>query len=159
VVGELLAARGLTIATAESCTGGLLASRITDIPGSSDYFDRGLVTYSNAAKTELLGVPAETLAEHGAVSEPVALAMAEGVRRIAGADLGLGITGVAGPAGGTPEKPVGLVWIALAHAGGAEARRFKLFGDRERIRVFSATVALNWVRTHLLGVPWSGSLR
>ncbi len=152
VVGELLAARGLAIATAESCTGGLLAARITDIPGSSGYFDRGVVTYSNEAKAELLGVPAETIAKHGAVSEPVALAMAEGVRRMAGVDLGVGITGVAGPTGGTQEKPVGLVWIALAHAGGAEARRFQFFGDRERIRIFSATVALNWVRTHVLGL-------
>ncbi len=159
VVGELLAARGLTIATAESCTGGLLATRITDVPGSSDYFHRGAVTYSNEAKAEVLGIPPDTIREHGAVSEPVALAMAEGVRRIAGADLGVGITGIAGPAGGTPEKPVGLVWIALAHAGGAEARRFQFFGDRERIRIFSVTVALNWVRTHLLGLAWPGSLR
>jgi len=159
VVGELLSARGLRIATAESCTGGLLASRITDVSGSSVYFERGVVTYSNAAKTDLLGIPAETIALHGAVSEPVALAMAEGVRRLAGVDLGIGITGVAGPTGGTPETPVGLVWIALAHAEGAEAHRFQFFGGRERIRIFSATVALNWVRTHLLGVAWPGSLR
>ena len=114
VVGDLLRERGMTIAVAESCTGGLLASRLTDVPGSSDYVDRGVVCYSNRAKTELLGVPEALIAEHGAVSEPVARAMAEAIRARARTNVGIGITGIAGPGGGTPEKPVGTVAIAVA---------------------------------------------
>jgi len=118
VVGEALAVRGLWIAAAESCTGGLLTSRLTDVPGSSRYVGASVVAYANDAKMSLVGVPEALIAGHGAVSEPVARAMAEGIRARAGADLGLGITGIAGPGGGTPEKPVGTVAVALATGGG-----------------------------------------
>ena len=117
VVGDLLRAAGETLTAAESCTGGLLSQRLTAVPGSSDYFLGGAVTYSNELKIKLVGVPATTIAEHGAVSEPVARAMAEGVRRALGSDWGVGITGIAGPGGGTPEKPVGTVHIAAAGPG------------------------------------------
>ena len=113
VVGTLLRDRRYTVAAAESCTGGLLTSRLTDVPGSSAYVQLSIVAYSNAAKTALLGVPAALIATHGAVSEPVALAMAEGVRVRAGSTIGVGITGIAGPDGGTPDKPVGTVAIAV----------------------------------------------
>ncbi len=159
VVGALLTERGLRLATAESCSGGLLAHRITNVPGSSVYFERGVVTYSNEAKTALLGVPPEMIAAHGAVSEPVAIAMAEGIRKSAGTDLGVGITGVAGPTGGTKEKPVGLVYIALAAEGGTRARRLQFFGDRDRVKTWSAVVALNLIRLHVLGLEWPASLR
>ena len=117
-VGRLLQERGATLALAESCTGGLLAKRLTDMPGSSAYFTEGLVTYSNEAKERLLGVPHGLISEHGAVSEPVARAMAEGARRISGADYGLSVTGVAGPDGGSEEKPVGLVFVGISDAEG-----------------------------------------
>ncbi len=149
VVGEMLAAASLTIAVAESCSGGLLASRITDVPGSSRYFERGIVCYSNRAKTELLGVPDETIREHGAVSEPVARAMAEGVAERSRADIGVGITGIAGPDGGTPEKPVGTVVVAVARSGGTQVRILKLFGGREMIKFQSAQAALNMIRLML----------
>ena len=113
VVGDLLRSKGLTIAVAESCTGGLLASRLTDVPGSSDYVDRGVVCYSNRAKVEMLGVPEALIAEYGAVSEPVASAMADGMRSRSGARVAIGVTGIAGPTGGTAEKPVGTVAIAV----------------------------------------------
>jgi nicotinamide-nucleotide amidase len=147
------------MATAESCSGGLLAHRLTNIPGSSDYFERGVVTYSNRAKTELLGVPEELIASQGAVSEPVAAAMAEGIRRVAGVDLGIGITGIAGPSGGSPEKPVGLVCIALAAEGGTRTHRLQFFGGRGRVKTWSAAVALNMVRLHVLGLEWTGKFR
>jgi nicotinamide-nucleotide amidase len=159
VVGEILRTRGLRMATAESCSGGLLAHRLTNIPGSSDYFERGVVTYSNRAKTELLGVPEELIASQGAVSEPVAAAMAEGIRRVAGVDLGIGITGIAGPSGGSPEKPVGLVCIALAAEGGTRTHRLQFFGGRGRVKTWSAAVALNMVRLHVLGLEWTGKFR
>lgn len=130
VVGRKLRARGETLAVAESCTGGLLAHRLTNIPGSSDYFMRGYVTYSNEAKTELLGVPEELLARHGAVSEACARAMASGARLQSGTTYGLATTGIAGPAGGTPEKPVGLVWAALASAENVTAKSVVFTNDR-----------------------------
>lgn len=145
VVGAELIARQLTIAAAESCTGGLLLQRLTDIPGSSAWVLGGVVAYANAVKVEALGVGEDTLAAHGAVSEAVARAMAEGVRRRLGADVGVGITGVAGPGGGSDEKPVGTVWIAVA-AGDTHARRFLFPGDRQMIRQFAASAALNMVR-------------
>lgn len=152
VVGALLAARGLTLATAESCTGGLLAERLTRIPGSSAYFLGGVVAYSNASKRRDLAVDEELLARHGAVSEPVARALAEGARRRFGAELGVGITGVAGPGGGSEEKPVGTVHVALAGPGEAiEHRRLRFPGDRERVRWFAAQGALEMVRRRLLG--------
>ncbi len=150
VVGEMLRAGGLRIATAESCTGGLLASRLTDVPGSSDYVERGVVCYSNRSKTELLGVPDELIREHGAVSEPVGLAMARGIRERAGTDLGVGITGIAGPSGGTPAKPVGTVVVAVAWAGGERVRTLWFPGDREHVKFFSSQAALDMVRRHLI---------
>ena len=146
VVGDLLAARGLHIAVAESCTGGLITSRLTDVPGSSRYVDQSVITYSNEAKTELLGVPAELLNAHGAVSEPVALAMADGIRVRADADVGVGVTGIAGPTGGTPEKPVGMVVVAVVTVSDRRCRTFRFFGDREQVKFQGAQSALDMVR-------------
>ena len=156
VVGRLLRARGATIAVAESCTGGLVAQKLTDVPGSSSYFLGGVVAYANRAKQDLLGVPAALLAEHGAVSEACARAMAEGVRARFGADLGLATTGISGPDGGTPEKPVGLVHLALARAQGTHADHFVFPLDRSRHRLLTAQVALDWVRRAMLGVELIG---
>jgi nicotinamide-nucleotide amidase len=153
VVSGLLKDRNLTLAVAESCTGGLLAARLTEIPGSSAYFERAFVTYSNRSKVEMLGVPAAALAESGAVSEPVAAAMAAGARRSAGTDVGIGITGVAGPEGGTDEKPVGLVYVAVDGAAGTRVRRCRFPGDRERIRIQATQVALEMTRRGLLSLP------
>lgn len=139
-VAARLQAGGWMLATAESCTGGLIAAACTDLAGSSAWFERGFVTYSNAAKTELLGVPADLIATHGAVSEPVARAMAAGALRHARAQVAVAVTGVAGPGGGSAEKPVGTVWFGFALPGGAvqaECRRFD--GDRAAVR--AATVA------------------
>ena len=151
VVARLLTERRLTISTAESCTGGLLAKRLTDIPGSSVYLLRGYVTYSNNSKTELLGVPVELLEAHGAVSEDVARAMAAGCRRRSGTDLAVSITGIAGPTGGSAEKPVGLIYIGLADTSGVEVRRCQ-FGShlpRSAIRDRTCKTALNMVRLRL----------
>ncbi len=153
VVGRLLLARRLTLAVAESCTGGLVGHRMTNVPGSSAYFDRGVVVYSNQAKTDLLGVPAELIAAKGAVSAEVAAAMAEKMRDGSGADLALAVTGIAGPTGGTPEKPVGLTYIALAHAGGVAAHEFRFFTDRDLNKQRAVQTALDLVRRHLLGLP------
>jgi nicotinamide-nucleotide amidase len=142
VVGRLARERGLRIAVAESCTGGLIAKLLTDIPGSSDYFDRGMVTYSNEAKAELLGVPADLIEEHGAVSEAVAEAMAQGLRERSGVDVTVSTTGIAGPAGGTAQKPVGLVYIAVADRKGCQVQEFRFLGDREAIRNRAAAAAL-----------------
>jgi nicotinamide-nucleotide amidase len=150
VVGALLSARGLTVATAESCTGGLVAERLTRIPGSSGWFPGGVVVYSNRSKSDLVGVEPELLATHGAVSEEVARALAEGVRRRFGADLGIGITGIAGPGGGSEEKPVGTVHLALAAADGCRHRALRLPGDRERVRTMAAQAALEMARRWLL---------
>jgi nicotinamide-nucleotide amidase len=149
VVGELLAARGLWVAAAESCTGGLLTSRLTDVPGSSRYVGSSVVVYANEAKTALVGVPPELLREHGAVSEPVAVAMAEGIRARAHADLGLGVTGIAGPGGGSPEKPVGTVAVALATPAGTRARTFRFFGERDSVKFQASQAALDMVRRWL----------
>jgi nicotinamide-nucleotide amidase len=139
------------VTTAESCTGGLLAKMLTDIPGSSAYFRQGYVTYSNESKTDLLLVPAELIARHGAVSEPVAEAMARGAQEQSGAPYALAITGIAGPDGGTPEKPVGTVCVALAHASGVAVRTFRFPGDREFVRDRSAKMALTMLRFELIG--------
>jgi nicotinamide-nucleotide amidase len=152
VVGDLLRAGGLTIAVAESCTGGLLASRLTDVPGSSDYVDRGIVCYSNRAKIELLGLPESLIDAHGAVSEPVASAMAEGVRARSGVRVGIGVTGVAGPTGGTPDKPVGTVAIAAVVDDNARVRTFRFIGPaREQIKFQATQAALNMLRLMLGG--------
>ena len=153
VVGRLLRDRKATLAVAESCTGGLVASRVTDIAGSSDYFERGVVAYSVEAKEGLLNVPADLIEQQGVVSLDVARAMAAGVRRMSGAGLGLATTGIAGPSGGTPETPVGLVCVALAWDGGDAAREFRLLGDREQVKYRGAQMALEMLRRHLLGVP------
>ena len=134
--------RGLTVAVAESCTGGLVADAITDIPGSSGYFLGGIVSYADTAKASLLGVPAEVLAAHGAVSAQVGRAMAEGVRERFAADLAAAVTGVAGPDGGSEAKPVGLTYVAVAAAHGADVRRFVWSGDRSANKVASAAVVL-----------------
>jgi nicotinamide-nucleotide amidase len=149
VIGRLLKERRLTVGVAESCTGGLLAHRLTNVPGSSAYFERGVVVYSNQAKEELLGVPADLITRHGAVSGPVAEAMARGIRRISKTDLGVSITGIAGPDGGTPAKPVGTVFIALASAQGTKAKRFRFRGDRGAIKWRSTQMAIEMLRRHL----------
>ncbi|HKY18168.1 MAG TPA: CinA family protein [Rhizomicrobium sp.] len=142
-------AGGVRIATAESCTGGLIAALLTEIAGASDVFGRGFVTYSNQAKQDLLGVPAATLRQHGAVSEPVARIMAEGAIRNSTAQLAVAVTGIAGPGGGTDEKPVGLVHIAVARAGQPTLHRELRFGDigRSAIRLASVAAALEMLQT------------
>jgi nicotinamide-nucleotide amidase len=146
LVVDLLRDRGLTLGTAESCTGGLLAARITDAPGSSDVFLGSIVSYSDSVKRERLGVPAEVLAAHGAVSAETAAAMANGAREALGVDVAVSITGVAGPGGGTEEKPVGLVYLHAVGPGGALARKLDFPGDRETIRLRSSVAALHLVR-------------
>lgn len=157
VVGDLLRQKRWRIAVAESCTGGLVASRLTDVPGSSDYVDRGLVAYSNAAKVDWLGVPAEMIAEHGAVSEPVAMAMARGIRDRASADIGVGVTGIAGPGGGSDRKPVGTVVVAVARSGRLESdvrvRTFRFPGDRALVKSQASQAALDMVRRWVLETP------
>jgi nicotinamide-nucleotide amidase len=150
IVGYYLQMRGATLAVAESCTGGLVGERITSVSGSSRYFAGGAVVYSNVLKTGLADVPAELIEKHGAVSHEVATALAEGIRRRCGTILGLGITGIAGPNGGTPEKPVGLVFHALASESGTEVVERKFPGDRKRIRWFASQQALDMVRRKLM---------
>ena len=151
VVGRLLRERGLRVAVAESCTGGLLTSRLTDVPGSSAYLHAGWVAYANEAKIEALGVDPRKLAEHGAVSEAVAETMAETARTRAGVDVGMGVTGIAGPGGGSPVKPVGTVCIALAGPGRARrARALQLPGERERVKFQASQAALDMLRRALL---------
>jgi nicotinamide-nucleotide amidase len=150
VVAELLCRHTLTLSLAESCSGGLIAKRITDIPGSSRYFLEGLVTYSNHAKMRLLGVPADVLDNSGAVSSECAAAMASGVRLASGSDLGVAVTGIAGPDGGSEDKPVGTVFIALAAADGCRTKRFQFNGTRDQVRILTAWTALDWVRRSLL---------
>lgn len=150
IVGYWLQMRGATLAVAESCTGGLLAERITSIAGSSRYFLGGAVVYSNQLKTELAGVPADMIERHGAVSREVAAALAEGIRYRCESTLGVGITGVAGPGGGSPEKPVGLVFHAVATDSGTEVIQRNFGGDRKRIRRFASTMALDMIRKKLM---------
>jgi nicotinamide-nucleotide amidase len=152
VVVHLLRDRSLTIGLAESCTGGLLAARLTQVPGASAVLERGFVTYANRAKVEELGVDAALLEGHGAVSAEVAAAMAAGARRAARTDVGVGVTGVAGPDGGTPEKPVGLVFVATDGAAGTRVRRAVFPGARERVRHQATQVALEMIRRGLLGL-------
>ncbi len=149
-VAALLVERRATVAVAESCTGGLVAAKLVNVPGMSDHLLEGVVAYANASKVRTLGVDETLITEHGAVSEAVARAMAEGLRTRAAADLALGITGVAGPGGGTPEKPVGTVWMALAHSDGTDAARRLLMGDRAEIRERATYCALNMLRVRLL---------
>ncbi|HEX7050313.1 MAG TPA: nicotinamide-nucleotide amidohydrolase family protein [Longimicrobiales bacterium] len=148
-VGRTLAHRGSTLAIAESCTGGLIAKRLTDRPGASAYFLGAVVAYADHVKKALLGVRARTLETHGAVSEQTAREMADGVRRVTGADIALSITGIAGPSGGSPDKPVGTVWIALAAADGTDAHAYRFTGDRARIREAATRAALTLLLTRL----------
>jgi nicotinamide-nucleotide amidase len=152
-VAGLLKRSGLTLAVAESCSGGLIAKRITDIPGSSAYFLLGTVTYADSAKMNVLSVPAEILATHGAVSAATATAMAEGVRNLAGSDLALATTGIAGPDGGTAEKPVGTVYVAIADATGCKAFCHTFSGDRETVRNATADAALLLLAARLEPAP------
>lgn len=152
VVGRLLLEKKMTLATAESCTGGLVAHRITNISGASDYFRGGVVAYSNDLKIKLLGVSEETLGKHGAVSSETAKEMAQGVRERLGADIGISVTGIAGPTGGTADKPVGTVHLALATSSGVEEKNFWFPLDRERFKILVSSVALNWVRKYLFGI-------
>jgi nicotinamide-nucleotide amidase len=152
VVGALLVARGWRIAVAESCTGGLVTSRLTDIPGSSAWVERAVVAYSNEAKSALLGVAEADIAAHGAVSEVVAIAMAEGVRRLAGVEVGVGITGIAGPTGGTEAKPVGTVCLAVAYPGGpAVVKTNRYPGERTYVKTFASLGAIDLIRRTLVG--------
>ena len=151
LVGRLLKEKKMKLAVAESCTGGLLASKLTSIPGSSDYFDRGVITYSNQAKTQILGVPEEIINKFGAVSPQVAEAMAKGIVKTSGADLGIAVTGIAGPGGGSEEKPVGLVYIGLGNRTKAWVEKFLFGQDRLIIRERTVYAALNIIRLHLLG--------
>ncbi len=150
IVGRWLTVKQFTIATAESCTGGLIATRLTDVPGSSRYFLQGLVTYSSQAKIDLLDVPAELIAEKSVVSAEVAQAMAIGIKKKSGATIGVSVTGIAGPEGGTPECPVGLVYIGLASDIEVIHKKLQLPGDRERVRWLASTVALDLVRRRYL---------
>ncbi len=150
IVAMYLNMKQKSVAVAESCTGGLLSERLTRVPGSSGYFLGGVVCYSNDLKTKLAGVPPALLETHGAVSKPVAQALAEGIRNRSGANIGIGITGVAGPSGGTPEKPVGLVYISLADERGTQVREFRFPGDRERIRHWATQAALELIRRRMM---------
>ncbi|MGA3293705.1 MAG: competence/damage-inducible protein A [Candidatus Acidiferrales bacterium] len=150
VVARLLTENRATIAVAESCTGGMVAERLTNLPGSSAYFLGGVVCYSNELKTSLVGVPKEMIEAKGAVSSEVALALADGIRKRTGATIGVGVTGIAGPTGGTPEKPVGLVHIGIADKDGPREKSFRFPGDRDRIRHFATQNALDAVRRYFL---------
>ena len=149
-VAALFRKQGRTLALAESCTGGMISQRITAIPGSSAYFLEGAVTYANSAKMRLLGVPPAILDGKGAVNAECAEAMAQGVRRAAGSDLGLAVTGIAGPDGGSPEKPVGTVYISLATPDGCRTEHFLFGRSRDEIRILTAWTALDWLRRYLL---------
>jgi nicotinamide-nucleotide amidase len=156
VVGRLLREQKRTVAVAESCSGGLVAQKLTDVPGSSAYFKGGVVAYANSAKRDLLGVPPDLLDRYGAVSDEVARAMAEGARARFRTDLAVATTGIAGPGGGSPDKPLGLVHIALADADHTHSDHFVFPLDRTRHRILSSQVALDWLRRTLLGLELVG---
>ena len=146
IIGRLLRKRGWRLSIAESCTGGLIGHRITNVPGSSDYFDGGVITYSNDAKRKLLKVPEETMTTYGAVSHQTAVAMADGIRKLRGVEIGIGVTGIAGPAGGTAAKPVGLVYVALSSPVRVECKEFRFHGEREMIKLQASEAAMNMLR-------------
>ena len=152
IVGRLLQSNQATLAVAESCTGGLVTHRLTQIPGSSAYLERGIVVYSNAAKVQMLQVPESLIAAHGAVSAEVAEKMAEGVRRASNTTLGLGITGIAGPGGASEEKPVGTVFIALASPKGTVSKKYQFSGERNQVKTISAYTGIDWVRRYFLNL-------
>jgi PncC family amidohydrolase len=151
MLGGLLRNKGLKIGLAESCTGGLIANRLTNVPGASDYFDVGVVTYSNRAKEVLLAVPSQVLAAKGAVSSEVAALMAQGARRVTGTDMGLAVTGIAGPEGGAPQKPVGTVFIALSVKEEIIVRHYLFQGDRESVKEQTSEAALSLAIQYLEG--------
>ncbi|MDD2319615.1 MAG: competence/damage-inducible protein A [Geobacteraceae bacterium] len=153
VVAALFRKKGITLSLAESCTGGLIAAKITDLAGSSAYFREGAVTYSNDAKIRLLQVPSDLLEKEGAVSSATAMAMARGIRKASGSDIALAVTGIAGPEGGTEDKPVGTVFIALAGRSECTAKKYQFNGSRERVRRMTAFTALDWLRRHLMAQP------
>ena len=150
-IGKLLREKGVTIATAESCTGGLIANRITNMSGASDYFEAGFITYSNRAKTVFLAVPEKVITERGAVSPEVARLMADGVEKVTGAGMGLAVTGIAGPTGGTEEKPVGTVYIGISCGSGTFVRHFLFSGTRRQIKSRTSEAALTFVLDCLEG--------
>jgi nicotinamide-nucleotide amidase len=154
VVGQRLLEKGMTISTAESCTGGQIGHRLTNVAGSSEYFLGGVVAYSNLSKMDLLGVREDTLKRYGAVSGPVAKEMAKGVRSRFGTDLGISVTGVAGPTGGSPQKPVGTVHVGLAHGAHVTSGQYRFWGSRVQVKQQSATMALDWIRRYLNGDPF-----
>lgn len=154
VVGVMLKDRGMTLSVAESCTGGLIGHRITSIPGSSAYFDRGATVYSNRSKVEMLGVKQGTLTAYGAVSDPTVREMAEGIKETAQTDIGLAVTGIAGPEGGTDDKPVGTVYIGLAAAETTFSARYRFLGERNKVKLNTSEMALDWVRRYLDGHPF-----
>jgi nicotinamide-nucleotide amidase len=153
VVGRLLKERNLTLSVAESCTGGLICSRITDVEGSSEYFERGIISYSNAAKVEILKVNEDFITEFGAVSEIIAKQMAEGVRAISGTEIGLSTTGIMGPTGATPEKQIGLVYIGICDDKICIAQKFQFGDNRILNKERTSQAALELLRRHLLGIP------
>ena len=158
VVARLLTEKGLKLSVAESCTGGLIGHRLTNVPGSSRFFVSDVVTYANEMKLEILGVRPETLAEHGAVSEQCVLEMAAGARQRAGADVAIATSGIAGPEGGSPDRPVGTVCIALAANGIAASRRYQMRGTRDWIKLLTSQVALDWLRRYALDLPLGESV-
>jgi nicotinamide-nucleotide amidase len=156
VVGNLLRSAGATLALAESCTGGLITHRLTNVPGSSDYLERAFIVYSNRAKKELLTMPASLLSKHGAVSPEAAAHMAKAVKRLSKSTIGLAVTGIAGPGGGTAEKPVGTVFVALAHKRQITTYRHQFYGDREQIKNITSQYALDHLRKLLIAGEMSG---
>jgi nicotinamide-nucleotide amidase len=151
VVGRLLSQSRKTLSVAESCTGGLIGHRLTNVAGSSGYFQGGVVSYSNQSKADILHVDPKTLEKHGAVSAQTAEEMARGIRKQMKSDLGLAVTGIAGPDGGTGEKPVGTVYIGLDSADGTVSRRYRFWGRRKQVKLNTSTMALDWVRRYLNG--------
>ncbi len=158
-VARLLTEQGQTLSLAESCTGGQIAAMLTDIPGASAFLERGAVTYANSAKSDWLGIAPELLEHHGAVSEPTARAMARGIRRAAGSNLGLAVTGIAGPSGGTPEKPVGTVFLGLSTAQGELVKGYRFGGNRDQVRKMTVCMGLDWLRRYLSGLALPGPLQ
>jgi nicotinamide-nucleotide amidase len=154
VVGELLREQEMTLSVAESCTGGLIGHRLTSISGSSLYFERGLIVYSNRSKVEMLGVRQQTIDSYGAVSDQTVREMAEGVKKTAKTDMGLAATGIAGPLGGTEDKPVGTVFIGLSVHGKVFSGHYRFSGDRDKVKLNAAEMALDWVRRYLNGYPF-----
>jgi nicotinamide-nucleotide amidase len=154
IVGDLLVDRNMTLSVAESCTGGLIGQRLTDVPGSSTYFEGGVIVYSNAAKIKLLRVMPETLQSYGAVSEQTVEEMAAGVREKMKTSLGLAVTGIAGPSGGTKKKPIGTVFVGLSSENTTFSREYRFQGTRNQIRMNTSAMALDWVRRYLNGYPF-----